>query len=330
MNIFLLTVLTVLPPGETFLLIPPSARASGMGYAQTAYCFDASANYYNAACMLFVERVKITIDAFQYLSGLDPDLYYVYIAGIMPFGNSAIGLDFTLMSLGRVEVRNFAGDYLGEYYCFKNEGKISYSRIILPGFAAGLGVKVINQNHRFGSDPGVLQQPLCPGLELSGRGTWLAFDVNSAYKINPRLYLGMVVHDLGPNIKYEDIKRENSLPTTWHLAISFAPIKNPNYSLTLSGEITKILPGMFNGSGSFWDKTNYEIKSAWKGIGAEVGFREVIFMRAGYFYDYEWVRKGITFGAGIRLFKFDFDVGVDENIFEFSTSQKKFSLSYTF
>lgn len=187
MNIFLITVLTALRPGETFLLIPPSAKASGMAYTQTAYCFDASANYYNAACMPFIERVNLTIDAFQYLPGLYPDLYYLYMAGIIPSGNSAIGLDFTLMSMGKVEIRDFTGHYLGEYYCFRNEGKISFSRIVRPGIAAGLGVKIINQNHRFSSDIGVLQ-PLYPGLELSGRGTWLAFDINLAYRINPSLY----------------------------------------------------------------------------------------------------------------------------------------------
>jgi len=328
-DMILLTILSASRPVQTFLLIPPTAEGSGMGYAQTAYCFDASANYYNAAFMPFIERIKMTIDAFQYLPGLDPDLYYLYMAGIIPSGNSAIGLDFTIMSLGRVEVRNFEGDYLGEYYCFKNEGKISFSRIVLPGFAAGLGVKVINQNHRFGSDIGVLQ-PECPGLELSGGGTWFAFDVNVAYKIKPKLYVGMVVHDLGSNIKYEDMNQENSLPTTWRFAISYAPIKNPNFSLALAGGVTKILPMMFNGSGSFWDQVDYEIKSAWKGIGVEVGFREVIFMRAGYFYDYEWIRKGITYGGGIKLFKFEFDLGVDENVYGFNTSQKKFSLSYTF
>lgn len=140
----------------------------------------------------------------------------------------------------------------------------------------------------------------------------------------------MVVHDLGPNLKYEDLNRENSLPSTGHFAISYSPIKNSNFSLALSGEVTKILPGMFNGSGSFWNQVDYEIKSAWKGVGTELEFRDMIFLRAGYFYDYEGARKSITYGAGARLFKFDFDVGVDENVYDFSTSQKKISLSYTY
>jgi long-subunit fatty acid transport protein len=66
-------------PGATFLLIPPSAKATGMAYAYTAVCDDASANYYNAAGLAFFESPKIAVDYCGYLPGLHPNMHYFYI-----------------------------------------------------------------------------------------------------------------------------------------------------------------------------------------------------------------------------------------------------------
>lgn len=328
-NMVLLTILSASRPVETFLLIPPTAKASAMGYAQTAYCLDASANYFNSAFMPLLNRMGIILNGFKYLPNWIADIYYAYIAGVIPRGKSALGIDFTYMSMGMVDVRDFEGNYLGEYLCYKDEGKISFAHIVWPGFAAGLGIKVISQNYQYGwGSDWPVWLPL--GLESTGRGTWLDFNIDLAYQINPRFCLAMVIHDFGPNIKYQESVREGSLPTTWRLAMSYAPIKNPNLSMALSGEITKLVQYLFAGNNTFWDQVGSEIKSAWKSVGIEIGLWDTVFLRSGYFYDYEGSRKGFTYGGGIKLFKFEFDLGVDENVYDFHTSQKKFSLSYTF
>lgn len=89
-------------PGATFLLIPPSARATGMAYAYTAICDDASANYYNAAGLAFLTAPKITANYFAYLTGLSPDMYYVYCGLAYPLSKSSWGFDAIYFTPGEI------------------------------------------------------------------------------------------------------------------------------------------------------------------------------------------------------------------------------------
>jgi len=122
----------------------------------------------------------------------------------------------------------------------------------------------------------------------------------------------------------------------------------------------EIKPGEYKVNPSTWDKISYEISDVWRGFGIELGYYDMLFLRVGYFYDKTGWRGGIfindgsntyhislidfirgdytgryekiglTYGAGIKLGTFQFDFGIDENIYDFPTTNRKFSLTYTF
>ena len=309
-------------PGATFLLIPPTANATGMAYAYTAISDDASANYYNAAALAFFESPKIIMNYCGYQPGLSPDMHYVYCGLAYPMSKSAWGFDAIYFTPGKIEVRDEFGNYLGERFVWRLALKINYSKRISNNLSLGIGWKFIKQQYG-------LWYPW--GWPRDETGSAWAFDFNGLYKILSNFSLGTVLHNIGPNISYSDAGASDPLPRLFRLGVAYKPIENKYVSCTVSAEMTKVLVRMFaHEDNSFWENLKYEIKEAWKGTGLELTFYKTISLRAGYFYDMEGERKGFTFGGGINIKNFELDIGIDEKIFDFPTENRKISLSYTF
>jgi hypothetical protein len=81
---------------------------------------------------------------------------------------------------------------------------------------------------------------------------------------------------------------------------------------------------------SFFENLKYEFEEAWKAVGLEIDYYDFIKLRAGYFLDEEGQRIGLTYGGGIKAAGFSLDVGIDQSIYDFPTTNRKFSLSYRF
>lgn len=317
-------------PGATFLLIPPTAKATGMAYAWTAICNDASANYYNAAGLALLKSPMITLTYFKYLPLLHSDMYYTYLGLVYPLYKSAWGLDFIHFTPGLVEVTDFQGHYLGQYVAWRLASKINYARKITNNFSLGISLKFIYQKYGFWyfwNDPYLIGI----GLDRGGTGMSWAFDFNLLYKILPNLFLGSVLHNFGPNIAYTEVEISDPLPLTYRLGLAYKPIEIKDFSATISAEIQKILVGMFaNEENSFCENLKYELKEAWKGVGLELTVYKILSLRTGYFYDYKVEREGPTFGFGVNIKGLEIDIGIDEQIYDFDTQNRKISLSYTF
>ena len=163
-------------PGATYLLIPVGARQSSMAYAFTAVADDASANYYNAAGLAFLDSPQVTGTYVGYLLGLHHDMHHIYVAAAYPFGKSCIGLDFTYFTPGNVEVVNTEGVYLGRYVMWRIAPKISYARRFGKKLALGLSWKFIKQQYAtyWWWDPWLGSN----GLDRGGTGVSFAFDLN--------------------------------------------------------------------------------------------------------------------------------------------------------
>ncbi|MCD6087463.1 MAG: hypothetical protein J7L74_00575, partial [Candidatus Hydrothermae bacterium] len=56
---------------------------------------------------------------------------------------------------------------------------------------------------------------------------------------------------------------------------------------------------------------------------------DLISLRVGYFYDRYGLRKGITFGGGVKFKNFKLDIADDSKIYDFEeSSNRRFSISY--
>jgi hypothetical protein len=327
----ILFILVAQRPGATFLLIPPAARASGMAYAWTGMALDASANYYNGAGLAFLKSPEITFDYLGYLPGLQPDMHYLYFAGVCPLVRSAWGFDIVYFTPGKIEVRNEEGVYLAECLCWRIAPKITYARKINDKLSLGIGIKYIYQKYALPWWDVLEFRYYGIGLERGGTGSSFGFDLNCLCKVLSNLQCGLVLHNIGPHIRYTDRDASDPLPATLRLGIAWCLIEKGIFKASVSAELSKILTGMFaDESASFYENLKYEIKEAWKGIGMEIGFCKILRLRAGYFHDEECVRKGITFGAGFEIRNFAFDLGIDENVYEYPTQNRRLSLSYKF
>ncbi|MGB9720705.1 MAG: PorV/PorQ family protein [bacterium] len=307
-------------PGATFLLIPPTAKATGMAYAWSAIADDASANYYNGAGLAFLQSPCLTLSYFDYLPGLHPDMHYVYFAGAYPFASSGLGFDIIWHTVGKIE-KIIDDIYMGTVTGYDFSPKITYSRKFKNSNSLGIGLKVVYANYWI--NPWVL-----PYYNWSPSLSY-AFDFDCLFLVKPNLSLATVLHNFGPDITYTESGAKDPLPCLFRIGVACKLIEFDNFLITVSAEITKILTSMFaDESATLFENLKYEIKEAWKGIGAEFKVYRAAEFVIGYFYDYEGNKKGITFGGGIKFKKFEFDIGIDENVFDFETQNRKISLIY--
>jgi hypothetical protein len=315
-------------PGATFLLIPPSTRASGMAYAFTAISDDACANYYNGAGLAFLKSPSVAASYLGHLVDLWPDPHYAYFAISYPLVKSAWGLDLTFFTPGKIEKRDNQGVYLGTELVWRIAPKLCYARKVADHVSLGVAWKYVYQRN-------VLQDPWhMPelGFYYYATGQSWAFDFNALYKARHNMSIGAVLHNIGPAIQGHTLGgATDPLPRLLRLGVAYVPMDNKYVKFTVSCEITRILVGMFaNEDNTFWQNVKYELDETWKGIGVELLGYRILSVRGGYFYDREGRREGFTFGAGMSIKDLEFDIGIDENIFDFPTQNRTVSISYRF
>ncbi len=327
-SLILVLIISAQRPGACFLLIPPSAKATGMAYAWTAIADDASANYYNAAGLTFLERPSVTMSYFNYLSRLKEGMQYIYLGAVYPIGRQHIGFDLNYFYVGKDAVIDQNGQYLGEQLIYRMAVKSNYASSFTKELSYAIALKFIYQCQKIDYWYDVYMSEF--GLD-GGTGFAWAADVNFLYKIVSFMSVGLVLHNLGPKIKFHEYSSSDPLPLLSRLGLACKPLELDNISITLSAEMTKVLVGMFaNESNGFGENLRYEFKEAWKAIGLEVKYYRMLSLRTGYFYDYEGQRIGWTFGGGIKVLNLEIDIGIDEDVFDFETQNRKLSLTYTF
>ncbi|MCK4252298.1 PorV/PorQ family protein, partial [candidate division WOR-3 bacterium] len=169
------------------------------------------------------------------------------------------------------------------------------------------------------------------GIEQGGTGITYAFDTGVLYKPFRFLSVAGALQNIGPDISYTESGSSDPLPYTLRLGLKLEPVNSQVIRVALISDVTKILVGMFaQEDNSFFENLQYEFEEAWKSVGLEIEYYDFIKLRGGYFYDKEGKRQGFTFGGGIKAGGFSIDVGIDQSIYDFPTTNRKFSFSYSF
>lgn len=315
-------------PGAVFLSIWPGARATAMAGAFSSIADDATACYYNQAGLAFFESQNITLQHAPWLSGLHAGMYYEYAGYTKPIKSGTFGLNLIYLTTGPTDVIDPNGNYIGTYTTFDISAGVNYGFKLTPNLGVGAGWKFI---YSYLVAPWVFGRLPYLGIKSGGIGISYAFDVGLLYKPEQFGALAVVLQNIGPNISYTESGASDPLPYTLRFGLNIQPINSRVIKINITGEITKVLVGMFaNPDSSFFKNLDYEIHEAWKGVGIEINYFEFVQLRGGYFYDYEGQRIGFTFGGGIKAGGFSLDVGVDERMYDFATTNRKFSLSYKF
>lgn len=306
--------------GAIFLTIFPGARPSGMGAAFSSIADDATAPFYNPAGLGFQEATQISLMHSNWLTGLYPDMYYEYFGFAHPIkGMGSIGANIIYLTTGETQAMDPHGTPLTRFRTFDLSAGVSYGVRLREDVSVGLGLKFIYSYLA----PGWLIAYLYnePG---GGAGSSWGADAGILYKTPIRgLHLASALQNFGPDIRYLQGGDTDPLPRTLRIGASYRLLdEDPNF-LILSGEVISILVGVTESFGETW-------KDAWKCGGVEYTYGEFLSARAGYFRDENGVRKGPTFGGGIKIRGFEFDIGVDSELYEFDTDNYRFSVNYMF
>ncbi|NOY79167.1 MAG: UPF0164 family protein [Calditrichaeota bacterium] len=273
-----------------FLKIPVGGRAIGMGGAYVAVANDVTSLYWNPAGLAHLAySAAVNFTHTRWLAGTNFDFVAVGInTGIW----GSFGLSYTALSMPDMLVRTeFEPEGTGEYFSAMDMAMgVSYARSITDRFSIGFNAKYVHQQiwHMTASavafDLGILFRtdyaPLVLGMSISNFGPKMHYtgkDVFVNYDFNPDEYGDN-------NTIFADLQTDKwSLPLLFRFGLAWEILNKDMNQLTVAVEARH-------------PNDNTENVS----FGAEYGFRQWVFFRAGYQSLFESDReKGLTFGLGL-------------------------------
>lgn len=251
-------------PGSTsgqFLKIGVSARAIGMGGAFVAVAEDASAIFYNPACLAQAPSTDLLATHTEWFAAIK----YDFIGLAHNFGEiGTLAISFATLYTDEMEVRTpLRPDGTGQtFYVSNYRAGIGFARFLTDRAALGLNFNYIRMDlwrytvHSWTGDLGVFFQTGFKGFRF-----------------------GMRISNFGPNLKF--ISESYSLPVEFAFGAAFEPIKTADHSLTLA--ITGVKP------------TDDEQKAS---AGVEYWFKKSFALRAGQKFGYD--TETWSFGVGFK------------------------------
>jgi hypothetical protein len=247
----------------SFLKIPPSARAAGMGSAFTSLANDATATYWNPAGMVEITRTAVRLEHTFWPA--DVSLDYATAVFSLPFVPGAWGLSARALSMDPQKERTiFLPDGTGrEFDAGDMSFGLSYAQYFTDKFSAGGTVHFIHS-----------------GLAEKSVNTY-AVDFGLIYRIGfSGMRLGMMIQSLGGKVNYDD--REAKMPTVFKVGLAVSAYKRGAHQMDAVGEFAHPSDNTEN-----------------MNVGAEYSFNQFFYLRGGYNIDYD--AAGAAAGFGLRI-----------------------------
>jgi hypothetical protein len=274
--------------GCGFLDVAAGARACGMGEAFTVIGQDATALFYNPSGIGEIDAsFDLSVGATQWIA----DIQYLYLAGVYNagvwgnFGFSVIYPDYgdiygTRVIEGGVGFEN-TGLLDVSAFCVG----VAYAREFTDKFTVGGQVKYVAQHLGSNNFWAVSEEGDSSIVSNENEISTPSFDFGLLFYPGFKSFaFGMSVRNFSPRVTYERIGFE--LPLTFALGLSVDILdlfgEYPDYSFNLAVE------GLHPRD---WDEQYH--------VGAEVSYKDMLFLRAGYKFNY--YAEGLNAGIGISL-----------------------------
>ncbi len=303
-----------------FLKIGIGARSAAMGESIVADVNDASAIFWNPAGIAHLQKNELLLVRTNWIA----DIRYDFAGLVVPMHNlGTFGLFYAGLSMNDMKVRTeYKPEGTGELFSATNLALgLSYARKMTERFSFGLTAKYIREQiwHEEAStmalDVGITYQTSFKGLRLG----MAISNYGGKMQLDGKDLLSFI--DIDPNLKGNNenvIAKLNTekydIPLNFRVGFAYDPIKTDFSRLTLT--VDGVSPNDFK---------------EYLNSGIEYGFREMVFLRAGYRgLGTKALEGGLSLGGGIRYkvsssltLKVDYayvDYGRLENVQRFSIS----------
>ena len=350
----------VITTAVPFLMISADARASGLGEQGVATSPDAFSQHWNPAKYVFLDNKSgVGVSYTPYLSKLVSD---VFLANINYYNvideRSSWSTSFKYFSLGDIDILQNPQDI--PYLENPNEFTLDASYILK-----------LNDNFSMG----VTGRYLMSDVKLqsvdsdSSSASSFAVDISGFYQSDERAYenfnglwrFGFNISNMGPKMKYEELGKNNFIPTNLKLGSAFDFIFDSSNKLSINLELNKLLvpspsvpiynsndqiigynqadvtflSGLFKSFGDAPDGISEELKEITLSLGLEYTYNDSFALRVGYFGENEdkGARKYVTFGTGFSLEEIDLDLSYllsSSSVISPLENTLRFSFTYNF
>jgi len=282
--------------GAVELLIPMGARNVAMGGANIANIGGTGAIYWNPAGLSLLEAGEATFSYMDYFA----DMKVSYLAAGVRAGKlGVIGLSLQVFDIGEIYVTTIespegTGEVLSPDYITAG---ITYAKRFTDRISFGTNMKVISE--KLGSMSASV----------------FAFDLGLQYVSPFGIAFGVTMKNIGGDLEYDgnahefdsEIQWVNPNATTRKTKLDLAAHELPtsmNMGLSYVYDLGEL--GNLNLSGVY-NNNSFELDHI--GLGAELGIKEMFFIRAGYLSmlypdDWDWDKEsqfGLSMGFGLNL-----------------------------
>jgi len=350
----------VITTAVPFLMISADARASGLGEQGVATTPDAFSQHWNPSKYVFSENLSgVGVSYTPYLSKLVSD---VFLANINYFNvidqRSAWSASFKYFSLGDIDIIQNPQDIP----LLENPNEFtldaSYSLKLSEYFSMAVTGRFLMSDVKLQSVD-----------SNSDSASSFAVDISGFYQSEEKIYnnfngiwrLGFNLSNIGPRMKYEELGKENFIPTNLKLGSAFDFIFDSSNKLSLNLELNKLLvpspsvpiynsndeiigynqadvnflSGIFKSFGDAPDGFSEELKEFTLAFGMEYLYNDSFAIRAGYFNENEnkGARKYLTFGTGFKINEIKLDLSYllsTSSVISPLENTLRFSFTYNF
>jgi hypothetical protein len=280
-----------------FLQFGAGSRAAGMGETFTAIANNAEAIYWNPSGIDTYSENDATFHYSDWFAGMS---YWfggavLHIEGVGSFGVSALSLSTPNMEVTTVEFPDGEGsNFDAADLCLG----VSYAKMLTDRFSFGLTAKYISRRiwhmsaDAVAFDLGVIYtlpwEKMKLGMALLNIGSKLQMQGTDAYA-----YVDLDESVTGNNTQILAALRtkEWALPMSIRFGLSYQVFENEMHELLIAGD---------------YIHPNDNFSSV--NLGAEYGFKDLFFIRAGYKdLMLDEATQGLTFGGGIHYSLVTFD-----------------------
>lgn len=340
------TITTAVP----FLTISPDSRGGAMGDMGVATSADANSQHHNPSKYVFNKnRFGISFSYSPWLRKLVNDINLLYLSTYFKVtDNDALSFSLRYFSLGDINFTDNDGNDMGSQKPNEFAIDLGYSRKLIDELSIAITPRFIYSNLTAGQFvEGVETNPGLAGAADVSLFYQQDFGFKSNNKMNSTLRAGLNISNIGNKMSYSSgTLRRDFLPTNLKLGVSYtvqfdeynslmAGVEcnkllvptNPVYQTDSTGHIVydaankpiiyrgkdpdvSVAQGIFQSFGDAPAGSIEEFHEVNWAVGLEYCYRDLLFVRAGYFYEHptKGNRQFITVGAGLHYSIFALDV----------------------